>query len=199
MSALSTWASTGAGCPSRSGGPFSGQAEAGMGTSSTRIALIGLFLIVALTLTLQTTHTAAEEPSNKASNSSTTIKVIVTSILVDDQAKALEFYTKKLGFVKKTDIPMGPARWLTVVSPAQPDGPEVLLEPTGFPPSKTFQKAAFDAGIPWTMFGVDDVAATYERFKKAGVVFRTPPTNMGTATIAMFEDTCGNLIQIAQQ
>ena len=170
-----------------------------MRTYPTRMALIGVFLVFTLVLTMRTTRTAAEEPSRKTSKSSTTINVVLTSVLVDDQAKALEFYTKKLGFVKKTDIPMGPARWLTVVSPDHPDGPEVLLEPMGFPPAKTYQKAVFDAGIPLTSFGVEDVAATHDRLKKLGVVFRTPPTKMGTATIAMFEDTCGNLIQIAQQ
>jgi catechol 2,3-dioxygenase-like lactoylglutathione lyase family enzyme len=150
-------------------------------------------------LTMRATHTTAEEPTRKPGRSKTTLKVVVTSVLVDDQEKALEFYTQKLGFVKKTDIPMGGPRWLTVVSPDQPDGPEVLLEPLGFPPARTYQKAVYDAGIPLTAFGVEDVAATHDRLEKLGVVFRKPPTKMGTATIAVFEDTCGNLIQIVQE
>jgi catechol 2,3-dioxygenase-like lactoylglutathione lyase family enzyme len=173
--------------------------QAGMRTLSMRIALIGLFVIGVLMLTIRGTRTSAEEPTDKPSESKTTLNVVVTSVLVDDQEKALEFYTKKLGFVKKTDIPMGGPRWLTVVSPDQPDGPEVLLEPLGFPPDATFQKAVYDAGIPLTSFGVGDVAATHDRLKKLGVVFRKPPTKMGTATIAVFEDTCGDLIQIAQE
>ncbi len=127
------------------------------------------------------------------------MKIVVTSVMVSDQDKALKFYTEVLGFVKKTDIPMSGARWLTVVSPEQPDGTELLLEPMGFAPAKTFQKALFDAGIPWASFAVADVEATYQKLKKAGVVFRTNPTKMGPVTVAMFEDTCGNLIQIAQK
>jgi len=115
--------------------------------------------------------------------------------------KALNFYTKILGFAKKTDIPAGQCRWLTVVSPEQPDGPELLPEPsvTTFPPAKIYQKALFDAGIPLTSFAVEDVAATHEKLKRLGVAFSTPPTKMGPVTIAIFEDTCGNLIQIAQK
>jgi len=101
--------------------------------------------------------------------------------------------------VKKTDLPAGGARWLTVVSPEQPDGPELLLEPTGFEPSRVYQKALFDAGIPLTSFGVADIDAAYQRFKGLGVVFKMPPTRMGPVTVATFEDTCGNLIQIARQ
>ncbi len=127
------------------------------------------------------------------------MKIVVTSVMVNDQEKALKFYTEVLGFVKKTDIPAGGGRWLTVVSPEQPDGTELLLEPLGFAPAKTFQKALFDAGIPWTSFAVTDVAATYEKLKKLGVVFRGAPKKMGPVTVAMFEDTCGNLIQLAQQ
>ncbi len=127
------------------------------------------------------------------------MRIIVTSVLVDDQEKALQFYTEVLGFVKKTDVPAGGARWLTVVSPADPDGTELLLEPNGNPAAKTFQKAMFDQGIPWTMFGVDDVQKEFERLQKLGVVFRMPPTQAGPVKIAMFEDTCGNFIQIAQE
>jgi catechol 2,3-dioxygenase-like lactoylglutathione lyase family enzyme len=127
------------------------------------------------------------------------MRIVVTSVMVSDQAQALKFYTDVLGFVKKTDVPAGDARWLTVVSPDQPDGPELLLEPMGFAPAKVYQKALFDAGIPLTSFGVTDIEATCQRLKGLGVVFRMPPTKMGPVTIAMFEDTCGNLIQIAQQ
>jgi len=127
------------------------------------------------------------------------LTIVVTSVMVGDQEKALAFYTEVLGFAKKTDIPAGGARWLTVVSPDQPDGPELLLEPMGFEPAKVYQKALFDAGIPLTSFGVADIEATYQRLQGLGVVFRMPPTPMGTVTVAMFEDTCGNLIQVAQQ
>jgi predicted enzyme related to lactoylglutathione lyase len=140
-----------------------------------------------------------EKSGSKNKNSGVNMKIVVTSVMVNDQEKALKFYTEVLGFVKKTDIPMGGPRWLTVVSPEQPDGPELLLEPMGFEPAKTYQKALFDAGIPLTSFAVTDIEATYQKLKKAGVVFRTPPTKMGPVTVATFEDTCGNLIQIAQQ
>lgn len=127
------------------------------------------------------------------------MKIIVTSVMVDDQDKALTFYTEMLGFVKKLDIPMGDCRWLTVVSPEGPADVELLLEPMGFGPARTYQKALVDAGIPLTVFGVADIQKEYERLQGLGVVFRQAPTKMGPVTIAMFEDTCGNLIQIAQQ
>jgi predicted enzyme related to lactoylglutathione lyase len=126
------------------------------------------------------------------------MKIILTSVMVDDQEKALKFYTEVLGFVKKNDIPMGEARWLTVVSPEGPDGVELLLEPMGFPPARTYQKALFEAGIPLTSFAVDDIQKEYERMKKSGVAFKSAPTKTGPVTIAVFEDTCGNLIQMAQ-
>ena len=126
------------------------------------------------------------------------MKIILTSVMVDDQEKALKFYTEVLGFVKKNDIPMGEARWLTVVSPEGPADVELLLEPMGFPPARTYQKALFEAGIPLTSFAVDDIQEEYERMKKSGVVFKTAPTKMGPVTVAVFEDTCGNLIQMAQ-
>jgi len=126
------------------------------------------------------------------------MKIKLTSVMVDDQDKALKFYTEVLGFVKKNDIPMGEARWLTVISPDGPDDVELLLEPMGFPPAKTYQKALFEAGIPLTLFAVEDIQKEYERMKKLGVVFKTAPTKMGPVMIAVFEDTCGNLIQMAQ-
>jgi predicted enzyme related to lactoylglutathione lyase len=127
------------------------------------------------------------------------MKIIVTSVMVKDQDQALAFYTEKLGFIKKQDIPMGGPRWLTVVAPDSPDGVEVLLEPIGFPPALTYQQALFDAGIPATLFGVDNIQEEYERLEKLGVQFKTPPTQTGPVTIAKFDDTVGNLIQIVQQ
>jgi catechol 2,3-dioxygenase-like lactoylglutathione lyase family enzyme len=141
----------------------------------------------------------APAPGAAVKRGGNALRIVVTSVMVGDQEKALKFYTEVLGFVKKTDIPAGGARWLTVVSPEQPDGPELLLEPTGFEPAKTYQKALFDAGIPLTSFGVSDIEATYQRLKSLGVVFKMPPARMGPVMIAMFDDTCGNLIQIARQ
>lgn len=126
------------------------------------------------------------------------IRVNVTSVLVDDQAKALEFYTEKLGFVKKTDVPAGGARWLTVVSPADPDGVELLLEPDGHPAAKVFKEALVADGMPYTQFAVDDVPAEVERLKGLGVEFVQEATDYGPVVVAVLDDTCGNLIQIAQ-
>ena len=125
------------------------------------------------------------------------IRITVTSVLVDDQEKALKFYTDVLGFVKKNDVPLGEARWLTVVSRADPDGTELLLEPDGHPAAKPFKQALVEDGIPATSFGVDDVNKEYERLKGLGVRFTQPPTDMGPVTTAVLDDTCGNLIQIA--
>jgi len=126
------------------------------------------------------------------------MKIKLTSVMVDDQDSALKFYTEVLGFIKKNEIPMGEAKWLTVVSPEGPDDIELLLEPMGFPPAKTYQKALFEAGIPATAFFVEDIQKEYDGMKKLGVVFRGKPTKAGPATVAVFEDTCGNLIQICQ-
>jgi catechol 2,3-dioxygenase-like lactoylglutathione lyase family enzyme len=128
------------------------------------------------------------------------MKIVVTSVLVDDQAKAHRFYTDVLGFVTKTDIDLGgEARWLTVVSPDAPDGVELLLEPDGHPAAKPFKAALVEDGIPYTSFGVDDIEAEHARLTALGVAFTQPPTKMGPVTTAVFDDTCGNLIQIAQQ
>ncbi|MEX0647694.1 MAG: VOC family protein [Balneolaceae bacterium] len=124
------------------------------------------------------------------------MKIKLTSLLVDDQEKALQFYTNVLGFIKKTDIPMDEHRWLTVVSKEEQDGPELVLEPMAFKPAQTYQKALFDAGIPLTAFHVDDAEAEYERLKKLGVEFSMEPTTMGAAKLAVFNDTCGNNIQL---
>lgn len=126
------------------------------------------------------------------------MKIVLTSVMVDDQAKALAFYTDKLGFEKKHDIPLGASRWLTVVSPEGAHGVELLLEPTGHPAAAPFPKALFDSSVPAASFGSDDVQAEFERLSQKGVVFRKPPTKLGPVEIAVFEDTCGNLIQIAQ-
>jgi catechol 2,3-dioxygenase-like lactoylglutathione lyase family enzyme len=127
------------------------------------------------------------------------MKINLTSVLVDDQEKALRFYTEMLGFEKKTDVPVGQARWLTVVSPDDPDGTELLLEPDGHPAAKPFKNALVDDGIPYTSFAVDDVKAEYDRLRALGVRFTQEPLEMPTVTTAVLDDTCGNLIQIAGQ
>ena len=128
------------------------------------------------------------------------MRIVVTSVLVDDQAKAHRFYTDVLGFVTRNDMDLGGgARWLTVVSPDDPDGTELLLEPDSHPAAKPFKKALVDDGIPYTSFGVEDVKADFERLSGRGVIFTQPPTEMGPVTTAVLDDTCGNLIQIAQQ
>jgi catechol 2,3-dioxygenase-like lactoylglutathione lyase family enzyme len=126
------------------------------------------------------------------------MRITLTSVLVDDQAKALAFYTDVLGFEKKTDIPIGEHRWLTVVSPEAPDGVELVLEPDEHPAAKPFKAALAEDGIPFTSFGVDDVQSEYERLRDLGVRFTQEPTAMGPVTTAVLDDTCGNLIQIAQ-
>ena len=125
------------------------------------------------------------------------IRIKVTSVLVDDQEKAQAFYTDVLGFQTKQDIPIGEARWLTVVSPADPDGSELLLEPDGHPAAKPFKQALVEDGIPFTSFAVDDVRAEVERLRTRGVRFTQEPLDTGPVTTAVLDDTCGNLIQIA--
>ena len=127
------------------------------------------------------------------------VKIVLTSVFVDDQQKALRFYTEKLGFVKKNDIPLGEHSWLTVVGPGDPDGVELLLEPDVHHAVGPFKKALVEDGIPFASFGVVDVHAEYERLKLAGVVFTQPPVAMGPVTTAVLDDTCGNLIQLAQK
>ena len=125
------------------------------------------------------------------------MKINVTSVYVDDQDKALAFYTDVLGFVKKNDMPAGEYRWLTVVSPDAPDGVELLLEPDAHPAARPFKEALVADGMPFTSFAVDDVQAEFDRLSAQGVTFVQPPTEMGPVTTAVFDDTCGNLIQIA--
>jgi glyoxylase I family protein len=126
------------------------------------------------------------------------MKIALNSIMVDDQSKALAFYTDVLGFAKQHDIPVGEYRWITVVSPEHPDGAALSLEPNANPAGKTFQEALFAQGIPATAFEVADVDAEFSRLKARGVVFTREPTQAGPVKIAAFADTCGNLIQIYQ-
>ena len=127
------------------------------------------------------------------------MKITLTSVLVKDQRKALKFYTEVLGFVKKTDVPLGEDSWLTVVSPEGHDDVELLLEPMGFPPARVYQSALHEAGIPATSFAVDDINKEHARLEGLGVQFRSKPTEAGPVIVATFDDTCGNLIQIVQR
>ena len=126
------------------------------------------------------------------------IKIHLTSVLVDNQERALKFYTQKLGFIKKTDVPLGEHKWLTVVSANELNGVELVLEPLAFEPARVFQKALKEAGIPWTSFKVDDLTKEYERLKSLGVEFTMEPRTMGPVRMAVLDDTCGNNIQLAQ-
>ena len=126
------------------------------------------------------------------------MRITMASVLVDDQAKARDFYTGVLGFQLKHDVPLGEHRWITVVSPESPDGTELALEPDEHPGARPFKDALVADGIPFTMFTVDDVHAEHERLAALGVRFTQPPTAMGDVTVAVFDDTCGNLIQIVQ-
>jgi catechol 2,3-dioxygenase-like lactoylglutathione lyase family enzyme len=127
------------------------------------------------------------------------VRITTASVLVDDQDKALAFYTDVLGFRKKTDVPLGEHRWLTVVSPDAPDGVELALEPDEHPAAKPFKAALVEDGIPYASFGVEDVQREYERLRGLGVRFTQEPAAMGPVTTAVLDDTCGNLIQIAAQ
>lgn len=126
------------------------------------------------------------------------MKMYIKSVAVEDQQKALDFYTKTLGFVVKHDIPLGEHRWLTVVSPEEPDGVELGLEPNQHPAARAFQQAIKADSIPFTAFSVDDIEAEVKRLQAAGVNFTQAPMKAGSATIAVFDDTCGNLIQLIQ-
>lgn len=126
------------------------------------------------------------------------IKIHVTSVPVDNQEKALKFYTEKLGFIKKTEVPMGEHKWLTVVSPNEQNGVELLLEPMGFEPARVYQKALKEAGIPYTSFMVVDISKEYERLIGIGVKFSMEPREMGPVKMAILDDTCGNNIQLIQ-
>ena len=125
------------------------------------------------------------------------MRIHLTSVLVDDQQKALDFYTGALGFITKADVPLGEHRWLTVVSPEEPDGVELVLEPDAHPAVGPFKRALVEDGIPFTSFAVDDVQGEYERLSALGVRFTQEPVSHGPVTTAVLDDTCGNLIQIA--
>ena len=127
------------------------------------------------------------------------MRITMASVFVDDQRAALDFYTNVLGFAVKHDIPIGDDAWLTVISPDAPDGPELLLEPSGHRAVQPFRDALVEDGIPFTQFSVDDVNAEHERLTKLGVVFTQPPTDVGAVIMAVFDDTCGNLIQIISE
>ena len=124
------------------------------------------------------------------------MRIKLNSVIVDDQERALRFYTETLGFKKKTDFPAGEFRWLTVVSPDEPDGAELVLEPNAHAASATYQRALFESGIPLASFAVDDVRKEHARLKELGVTFASEPTKMGNTTVAVLDDSCGNLIQI---
>ncbi|MEV4536202.1 VOC family protein [Asanoa sp. NPDC049518] len=126
------------------------------------------------------------------------MRIHLASVLVDDQRKALRFYTEVLGFKEKTNVPLGEHAWITVVSPEDPDGTELVLEPDEHPAVKPFKSGLVADGIPFTSFAVEDVRAEYERLRELGVHFTQEPTEMGPVTTAVLDDTCGNLIQIAQ-
>ncbi|MFC0672599.1 VOC family protein [Brachybacterium hainanense] len=126
------------------------------------------------------------------------MRIGITSVFVDDQEQALRFYTEKLGFVVKHDLPAGEARWLTVVSPEDPEGTELLLEPSGHPAVGPYKQALVADGIPATQFEVEDVVAEHARLRDLGVRFTQEPVDYGTVSVAVLDDTCGNLIQIAQ-
>ena len=127
------------------------------------------------------------------------MRIKLTSIMVEDQAKALRFYTETLGFHKKSDFPVGEYRWITVVSPEKPNDVELALEPNANPAGKKFQEAMFSQGIPLAAFEVSDIAAEFDRLKKKGIAFTTEPTPAGPVTLAIFADGCGNLIQLYQK
>ncbi|EYT79577.1 MULTISPECIES: VOC family protein [unclassified Streptomyces] len=126
------------------------------------------------------------------------MRIHLSSVFVDDQEKALRFYTEVLGFVKKHDVPVGPDRWLTVVSAEEPDGTELLLEPSGHPAVRPYKSALVQDGIPATSFAVDDVRTEFERLRGLGVRFVQEPLETGPVTTAVLDDTCGNLIQLVQ-
>jgi len=127
------------------------------------------------------------------------MRIYATSVPVDDQRKALEFYTDVLGFEKKHDIPVGEHFWLTLTAPGEPDGTQLLLEPAAHPALGPFRSALVEDGIPWTAFEVDDVQAEHDRLAGLGVRFIQPPVDLGTVVTAVFDDTCGNLIQIMHE
>jgi predicted enzyme related to lactoylglutathione lyase len=154
-------------------------------------------VFLALLLLFGMTTIQAQEKATEEAQAG--MRINLTSVFVEDQEHALKFYTEVLGFVKKHDIPLGEFKWLTVVSAQDPDGTQLLLEPNVNEAARTFQKAIFDQGIPAASFAVDDIQKEFERLNEAGVKFTMEPTDVGNVMIAVFDDTCGNLIQIAQE
>jgi predicted enzyme related to lactoylglutathione lyase len=157
---------------------------------------VAVAILLALPFFVASSLLAQEEGNSEMKS---TLRINLTSVFVEDQEHALKFYTEVLGFVKKHDIPLGEYKWLTVVSAQDPDGTQLLLEPNVNEAARTFQKAIFDQGIPAASFAVDDIQKEFERLKAAGVKFTMEPTDVGSVMIAVFEDTCGNLIQIVQE
>lgn len=143
--------------------------------------------------------TACASPQTEEVSAQPGIRIQFTGVPVNDQDRAEKFYTEMLGFEVVTDIPVGPYRWLSVGSPAGIDGVEFLLEPNANPATQTYQAALYEQGIPYTMFMVDDMEAVHAQLVERGVQFKVDPTEAGTVIIAMFDDTCGNLIQLTQQ
>jgi predicted enzyme related to lactoylglutathione lyase len=169
--------------------------------ATTRAKLVVISLVIlggfAALMLRYRSGSSVETAPNPIRSSMPMVKLV--SVMVDDQDKALKFYTEVLGFVKKRDMPAGASRWLTVVSAEELDGTELLLEPTGFSPARTFQEFLRKAGIPLTQFAVADVQNSYERLTRLGVVFLGKPTKTGPITLAVLDDTCGNLIQLIQK
>jgi predicted enzyme related to lactoylglutathione lyase len=158
------------------------------------------FVATATAVPFEPTQDAAGEEAERAdAKPRKGIRIAFASIMVEDQDEAERFYTEVMGFVVKTNIDLGAARWLTVASPAGVDGVELLLEPNDHPAAQTFMKAMKADGIPWTTFPTDDLDREYKRLKAKGVEFTVPPTTFGDSTLAIFDDTCGNLIQLHQE
>jgi predicted enzyme related to lactoylglutathione lyase len=172
-----------------------------MNKKSLLIGFIGgiIVTIIAVYGAFYGTSTVSDNTSSENLERKSAMKIKLASVFVDDQQKALEFYTEILGFIKKHDLPVGKFRWITVVSPDGPNDIELVLEPNDNPAARTFQKAIYDQGIPATAFFVDDIQKEYERINTLGVEFTMEPTETGSVTIAIFDDTCGNLIQIVQE
>src|ERR671911_3136207 len=174
------------------------QAPGGAGEGRSRGRSLGGPHEVAFQQTVGTLALAQRVVEQAQAERRSRMRIVVTSVFVEDQEKALCFYTEVLDFQKKTDVPVGEYRWLTVVSPEEPNGVELLLEPSEHPAVKPFKQALVEDGIPFTSFGVEDVEAEHARLEGLGVKFTQPPTAFGDVTTAVFDDTCGNLIQIAQ-
>jgi predicted enzyme related to lactoylglutathione lyase len=180
------------------GEQLSGQWPASVGSDPSFLVFSPRYCIDQSTRTKSKTRSKTARPNRERNRRRNKMKIKVTSVYVDDQERALRFYTEVLGFVKKTDFSQGPYRWLTVASPEEPDGTELQLALNNNPAAKTYQQAIFQQSQPAAMFFTDDVQADYERMKASGAEFTMPPTDVTASKIAMLNDTCGNLIQITQ-